>query len=136
VTAFPPGTLSSKAALLRPAARALAGWPGEILLTPLGEDCGWLREACPHRRWIAVAGRKSAKKARAAALSAGAAVVAPEGGSVILEEDGRRDCLILGERAPPEDLVWAMAAMLGLGFAPRDLACLTSLPEAPDAVGR
>ena len=133
VAAFPPGVLGSEKPLLRPAARALAGWPGALLLTPAGEDCAWLCDAAPHRRWLAVAGPGCDAQTLARRQEEGAGLVAVEGTSVLLSEGGRRDRLHLGAAPPPEDLIWALAALLGLGFAPGKLLRLSSTREAADA---
>ena len=144
VVALTAAMLRSSETLVRRSMRALAGWPGELLLTPVGEDCGWLRKACPHRRWIAVAAPKARAKSKAAekamekavekAWSDGAATVVTERNEVLLIEDGRRDCLHWGETRPGEGLVWALAALLGLGFTPDEIFRLASARNSSRAV--
>ena len=130
---LPPGRISSDQALVRLAARTLAGWPGESLVTPLGEDCAWLRKRCPQRRWIAVSARKGSAQTIAAAQAAGAGIVAVEGNSVVLTENGLRHRLFQDNAAPAEDLVWALATLLGLGFAPGEVLRLASARQPVSA---
>ncbi len=127
VVALPPGALAGKAALLRPAVRALAALPGRLLLTAPGEAPAWLREAAGQRRWIAVAEAGSPPPAR------------PEGGELLCcerDSDGRTRALLHGkdssdvlsdrlEEGRRDQELWALAALLGFGFAPEEVRRLT-----------
>lgn len=131
VAAFAPGSLAGDDRLARAAAATLAGLPGGLLLTAAGETAGWLREACAHRRWIVVA----APHAEASTPPEGTEILRCEadgagGRRALLCGTLRRDVLCdrLDENQAEAQL-WALAALLGLGFAPGEIRQLALQSE-------
>ncbi|MEX0922281.1 MAG: hypothetical protein WDZ84_05860 [Rhodovibrionaceae bacterium] len=123
VAAFAPGTLERRDQLLRPAASLLAGLPGSVLLTAPGEAPDWLRAAARHRRWIAVAAPEAGETAPPGEGELLRCEAGAEGQRrAVLCGAGSRDLLCdrLEEENPAAQL-WALAALLGLGFSPGEI---------------
>lgn len=140
VVAFPAIPMEEDGRTRRLAMRRLASLPGRLLLTPLGAEVAWLRNRCPHRRWIRLAapGQDATELEAVAAAGGEAAYLEGNGKSglrVLLLGPGRRD--ELADAIPPEAAqaeLWALAALLGMGFTAAGIRKLTSAREARHGV--